>query len=98
MVMVAGEGRDDAGAELVGVRMRQFEGGHLLQMVMQQPGVVDQGLQDQRLAAGHGAALAAHDRAGRKMRARGLIGPAGQRRSYPLPATTRGESAARGGS
>ena len=57
--MVVGEGRDNAGAELVGLGMGQFQGRHFLQMVVQQPGVVDQGLQDQRLAAGHRAALAA---------------------------------------
>ena len=52
MVVVVGEGGDDAGAQLVGLGMGQFEGGHLLQMVVQQPGVVDQALQDQRLPAG----------------------------------------------
>src|SRR6185437_17174827 len=38
MVMVVGEGRDDAGAELVSLAMDEFQGRHLLQMVMQQPG------------------------------------------------------------
>ena len=61
--MVVGKGGDDAGAELVGLGMGQFQRGHLLQMVVQQPGVVDQGLQDQGLPAGERAALAAHDRA-----------------------------------
>ena len=63
MVMVVGEGGDDAGAQLVRLGMGQFQRRHLFQMVVQQPGVIDQGLQDQRLAAGHRAALAAHDRA-----------------------------------
>ena len=63
MVMVVGEGRDDTGAQLVGLGMGEFQRRHLFQMLVQQPGVVDQGQQDQRLAAGDRAALAAHDRA-----------------------------------
>src|SRR5665213_3768540 len=43
-------------------------------MVVQQPRMIDQGLQDQRLAAGDRAALAAHDRARRELGARHLIG------------------------
>ena len=76
MVMVVGEGGDDAGAQLVGLGMGQFQRRHLLQMVVQQPGMIDQGLQDQRLAARDRAALAAHDRARRQLRAGRLIGPA----------------------
>src|SRR6266702_5680122 len=72
--MVVGESRDDAGPQLVGLRMGQLQGGHLLQMVMQQPGVVNQDLQDQGLAAGDGAALALHDRARRQLGAGRLIG------------------------
>ena len=52
-------------------------------MVVQQPGVVDQGLQNQRLAAGHRAALAAHDRAGRELGAGRLVGA--RTRSPGLP-------------
>ena len=52
MMMVVGEGRDDAGAQLVGFGVSQFQRRHLLQMVVQQPGVVNQGLQDQGLPAG----------------------------------------------
>jgi len=63
LVMVGCEGRDDGRAELVGFGMGHFQRRHLFQMVVQQPGVIDQGLQDQRLAAGQSAALAAHDRA-----------------------------------
>jgi hypothetical protein len=65
-------------------------------MVVQEPGVVDQAFEDQRLAAGHGAALAAHDRTGREMGARCLVGAAGELRTYPLPAVPGGETAARG--
>ena len=71
-----GEGRDDAGAQLVGLGMGQFQRRHLLQMVVQQPGMIDQGLQNQRLAARDRAALAAHQRAQCKLRARRLIGTA----------------------
>jgi hypothetical protein len=38
LVMVVGEGRDDAGAQFMGLRMGQFQRRHLLQMVVQQPG------------------------------------------------------------
>ncbi len=58
--MVVGEGRDNAGAQLVRLRMRQLQRRHFLQMIMQQPGMVNQGLQDQRLPARQRAALAAH--------------------------------------
>ena len=76
--MVVGEGRNDAGTELVGLRMGQFQGRHPLQMVVQQPGVVNQGLQNQRLAAGHRAALAAHNWTGAELGARRLVGAAGE--------------------
>ena len=75
VVMVVGEGTDDTGAQFVRLRMGQFQRRHLFQMVVQQPGMINQRLQNQRLAAGDGAALAAHDRAGRKLRAHRLIRP-----------------------
>src|SRR5262249_9508831 len=87
--MVVGEGVDDAGAELVGLRMGQLEGHHLLQMIVQEPGVVDQTLQDQGLPAGERRTLAAHDRAVGKLGARGLVRPAaealGSRGTLPAP-------------
>jgi len=97
MVMIAGEGGDDAGAQLVGLRMGHFQRRHLLQMVVQQPGVVDQGLQNQRLAAGDRAALAAHDRARRQLGARRLIGPAvdGLAAGRRLPTAALGRESAR---
>ena len=52
MVMVVGKGGDDAGAQFVRLRVREFQRRHLLEMVVQEPGMMDQGLQDQRLAAG----------------------------------------------
>src|SRR5258708_34876327 len=39
MVMAVGEGRDDAGARLVGLGMGELQRRHLRHMVMQQPGV-----------------------------------------------------------
>src|ERR1700738_1081542 len=96
VMMVVGEGGDDAGAQFVGLGMGQFQRRHLFEMVVQQPRMIDQGVQDQRLAARHRAALAAHDRAGRKLGARRLIGPAvdGLAAGRPLPsAATRLESA-----
>ena len=62
--MVVGESGDDAGAQFMRLRMRQLECGHLFQMVVQQPGVVDQALQDQGLAARDRAAAPSR-RAGR---------------------------------
>ncbi len=62
VVVLVGEATDDPGAQPVHLGMRQFQGGDLLQLVVQQPGVVDQRLHDQRLAPRNRAALAAHDR------------------------------------
>ena len=73
VVMVVGKRRDDAGAQFVSLRMAQFQRRHLFEMLVQQPGMIDQGLQDQRLAAGQGATLAAHDRAQRKLGTSRLI-------------------------
>src|SRR4051794_9106585 len=78
MVMVVGKSGDDAGPELMDFGMGELQGRDFLEVIVQQPGVVDQDLQDQGLAAGDGAALAAHDRACRELRARGLVGPGGQ--------------------
>src|SRR3954471_5002927 len=78
MVMVVGKGGDDAGPELMDLGMSELQGRDLLEVIVQQPGVVDQDLQDQGLPAGDGAALAAHDRACRELRARRLVGPGGQ--------------------
>ena len=97
VVVVVGESGDDPGAQLVGFRVRKLEGCDLLEMVVQEPGMVNQSQQDQGLAALDRRALAAHDRAARKLRARRLVGPAGQSRHRPLPASGR-EPAAGGGS
>ena len=105
VVMVVGECGDDPGAQFVRFGMGQFQRRHFFQMVVQKPGMINEGLQDQRLAAGHRAALAAHDRAQRKLGARHLVGPAvdGLAATLPAPAPRlesarrpRGEAAARG--
>src|SRR5689334_5540504 len=97
MVMIVSESCNNTGAELVGLGMRQFQRGYFLQMIMQQPGMVNERLQDQRLAAGHRAALAAHDRAGRQLGTGGLVGSGCDRgrspRSRPPAAASGGESA-----
>jgi hypothetical protein len=51
VVMVVGKGGDDAGPELMGLGMGEFQGRDLFEMVVQQPGVVDQALQDQGFLA-----------------------------------------------
>src|SRR6476646_3449592 len=76
MVVIMTEDGDDSGAQFVRLGVSQFQRRDLLEMVMQQPGVIDQGLQDQRLAPGDRAALAAHDRAQGELGAGGLIWPA----------------------
>src|ERR1700733_4175329 len=76
--MVIGEGRDDGGAKFVGLAMGKLERCDLLEVAVQNPGMVDETLQNQRLPAGHGAALAAHDRACRQLRTGRLIGAARQ--------------------
>src|SRR5262245_53870248 len=99
MMMIIGEGRDDSGPELVGLGMGQFECCHFFKVVVEQPGVVDKALQDQRLPAGEGAALAAHDRAVGELGARGLVGATteGLTGGRALPASAGRESAARAG-
>src|SRR5437879_1187092 len=78
VVMIVGEGGDDAGPELMDLGMGELQGRDFLEVIVQQPGVIDQDLQDQGLPAGDGAALTAHDRACRQLGARRLIGPGGQ--------------------
>jgi hypothetical protein len=89
MMVVVREGGDDAGAQLVRLAMGEFEGSDLLEVVVQQPGVVDQAEQDQRLAPRNRAALAAQQRACRELRARRLIGAAADYLTYPQPCRSR---------
>src|SRR5690348_13087833 len=60
--------------EPLGVGMTELELAQLLEVVMQQPGVVESGLQDQRLAQRHGRAVAAVHGACRKLLAGDDIG------------------------
>ena len=50
MVVIVGESGDDGGAQLVGFGVGEFERRHFLEVAVQQPRMVDQALQDQRLA------------------------------------------------
>src|SRR5258707_14816322 len=92
MVMVVGESRDDAGAQLMRLGIGHFERRHLLQMVVQEPRMVDQAEQNQRLAAGNHGALAKHDRGCGELRACRLVGAGGELRGagYPLFSRTGG--------
>ena|SRR6185369_1278087 len=76
VVMVIGERRYDACPQPVRLGVGELESSHLLKVIIQQPGVVDQALQDQRFPSRHRAALAAQKRACRKLRTRRLIGSA----------------------
>ena len=76
MVMVGRKGGDDPGPQSMRLRVRQFERSRFFEVVVQEPGVVDEALQDQRLAAGDGAALAAEQGARRELRTCRLIGGA----------------------
>src|SRR6266568_1417812 len=51
VVMIVGESGDDARPELMGLGVGELQGRHLLEVLMQQPRVVDQALQDQGLPA-----------------------------------------------
>src|SRR5271155_982113 len=96
MVMVVGEGRDDGGPQLVGLGVGHFQRGDFLEVLVEEPGMIDQALQNQRFAAGDRAALAAHDRAYRQLGAGRLIGPTaeGLGGRYPLPLTAPGGESA----
>src|SRR2546423_15059594 len=87
MVMVERECGHDAGAQLVALGVGEFEGADLLEMVVQQPGVINHSEQDQRLPAGDRRALAAHVGARAKLGASRLEG-AGLQAGYndSLPA------------
>ena len=54
---------DQGGFEPLGVGMAELEMAEFLEVVVQQPGVIERGLQDQRLAGRHRGAVAAMQRA-----------------------------------
>src|SRR5262245_45693170 len=99
MMVVSGPGGDEAGAQFVRLGMRHFEGRDLLQVLMQEPGVVEQHFQDQRLPPRQRRALAAEQGARCKLGGRGLVGTWGKGQARGLcktsaAATTRSKIAA----
>src|SRR5262249_4568614 len=56
--------------DLLGVGVAEFEARKMLKVVVQQPGMIDRGLQDQSLAARDDGAMAAMDGARDKLGAR----------------------------
>ena len=58
---------DQRGLEPFGVGIAELERGQFLQVVVQQPGMIERGLQDQRLAQRHRGAGAAMQRARRHL-------------------------------
>src|ERR1700732_58794 len=58
-----GENVDNGSLDLRGLGMAQLHGGEFLQMVVQEPGVIDGGLENERFAARDGGTMAAVDRA-----------------------------------
>ena len=78
---VVGRDVDQGELELLDLGMAELEPGNVLQMIVQQPGMVEHRLQDQRLAPRDHGAVAAMHRARGKLRARDHIGrAAGERR------------------
>jgi hypothetical protein len=53
---------DQRAFEPLGIGMGELERGQFLHMVVQQPRIIERGLQDQRLALGDGRAVAAMHR------------------------------------
>ena len=54
---------DQRALQPLGIGMTEFERSELLEVIVQQPGVVERGQQDQGLAPGDGRAMAAVHRA-----------------------------------
>ena len=75
---MVGEDVDQRAFELLRIGVAELGLGQFLHVVVQQPGMVERGLQDQRLAARDRGAMAAMQRARREMRARRDIGSVGQ--------------------
>ena len=56
---MVGEHVDQRAFELLRIGVAELGGGEFLHVVVQQPRMIDRGLQDQRLAARNGGAMAA---------------------------------------
>src|SRR6202011_1174116 len=89
---------EDGGLHLGRLRVAQLDRRELFQMVMQQPGMVDDRLQDECLAAGNRGAMAAVHRAGSELRAGSDIGRVRTNREVAGPASVaRAPAQRRGG-
>src|SRR5262249_10009399 len=67
---ILGPDVDQCRLDLLGVGVPKFEARKMLQVIVQQPGMIDRGLQDQSLAARDDGTMAAMDGARDKLRAR----------------------------
>ncbi len=88
MGRVMGRDIDQRALEPLGIGMAEFQLAQFLQVIVQQPGMVERGLKDQRLAQGNRDAVAAMHRARRQLLAHDHIRhrPAlGSRRDRALP-------------
>ncbi len=74
---------EDRGLHLGRLGVAQLDRRKLLEMIMEQPGMIDDRLQDERLAAGNGGAMAAVHGARRELRASGDIGRVRTHRELP---------------
>src|SRR3954470_16635347 len=88
MMVVGGPGGDQAGAQFVRLRVRHFERRDLLQMLVQQPGVVEQHFQDQGFSGGERRALAAEQVPGGELGTCSLVGTGGNRQRRSLCKTS----------
>src|SRR5207248_1404306 len=71
---VMGGDVDQRSFDALGLGVAEFDRGKVLTMLLQEPGMVEHGLEDQRLAPGHGGTVATMDRALSQLRARHDIG------------------------
>ena len=72
---VMGKDVYEGGLDLRSLGVAQLDPGELLKMVVEEPWMVDNGLQNKRLATRDGSMVAPVDRTGRKLRACRDVGP-----------------------
>src|SRR5579863_5583838 len=70
-----GENVDQRAFELLRVGVAELGGSELLEVIVEEPGMIERGLQDQRFAARNRGAMAAMQRARGKVRACRHVGP-----------------------
>src|SRR3977135_2547623 len=80
MALVMGQNIQEGNLELLRIGMPEFNTGQFLQMVLGQPGVVDNRLQNQGLAQWNSGAMAPHKGTSRQLGACNHIGPTAHRR------------------